>query len=154
MAYQPQRKSKTCPLDPNTSPYVRGWWFGVDPITETKRFWYWGSMKPFWGSVISKTSDPRSDPRFTDPEKTWVSNSSIATSLRGPLGFGPIQFLMNDWIPRDEEDAKRLDCRKNRPPGKRKVCFAAQEPSQDHLSKHFCREPWLFFGGVGYSRGL
>ena len=32
---------------------------------------------------------------WTDPEKTWVSNSSIATYLvRGPLGFGPIQFLM------------------------------------------------------------
>ena len=39
------------------------------------------------------------DPRFTDPEKTWVSNSSIATYFsRGPLGFGPIQFLMDAWM--------------------------------------------------------
>ena len=30
----------------------------------------------------------RSDRRSTDPEKTWVSNSSIATYLaRGPIGF-------------------------------------------------------------------
>ena len=29
-----------------------------------------------------------------DPKKTWVSNISIAPLFRGPLGFGPIQFLM------------------------------------------------------------
>ena len=29
---------------------------------------------------VSNKSDPQ-DPRFTDPEKTWVSNSSIATHL-------------------------------------------------------------------------
>ena len=32
-------------------------------------------------------------PRSTDPEKTRVSPSST-NLLRGPLGFGPIQFLM------------------------------------------------------------
>ena len=35
----------------------------------------------------------------TDPEKTWVNliSSDLATYLpvRGPLGFGPIQFLMD-----------------------------------------------------------
>ena len=32
------------------------------------------------------------------PKKAWVSNSSIATYLvRGPLGFGPIEFLM-EWL--------------------------------------------------------
>ena len=35
------------------------------------------------------------DPHFTDPSRTWVSNSSHATyNVRGPLGFGPIQFWM------------------------------------------------------------
>ena len=49
---------------------------------------------------VFQSKDPRniqwSDPRFTDPEKTWVSNSSsLATYFsRGPLGFGPIEFLV------------------------------------------------------------
>ena len=39
---------------------------------------------------------------WTDPKKTWVSHSSIATYLilteRGPLGFGPIPFLMDSFL--------------------------------------------------------
>ncbi len=55
---------------------------------------------------VSKKSDPRTGSTFHGPrsstwlsrKKTWVSNSSIATYLvRGPLGFGPIQFLMDSF---------------------------------------------------------
>ena len=31
-----------------------------------------------WQTVVSKKSDPRSDPRFTEPEKKRASNSSVS----------------------------------------------------------------------------
>ncbi len=40
-----------------------------------------------------ETKKSPTGPTFHGPKTTWVSNSSI-TWLRGPLGFGPIQFLM------------------------------------------------------------
>ena len=40
----------------------------------------------------------RTDPRVTDPEKTWESNSSIATSEGKVRWEGPIQFLM-EYLP-------------------------------------------------------
>ena len=53
-------------------------------------------QKPLWetnappqnedGNLKSKKSDPR-DLRFTDPEKTWVSNNSIATYWTGSVGI-------------------------------------------------------------------
>ena len=45
-------------------------------------------------SFSTKRNRPHGRTHWTDPEKTWVSNSS-STLLRGPLGFGPIQFLMD-----------------------------------------------------------
>ena len=35
-------------------------------------------------------------PLFTDPEQTWAFNliARLQLTERGPLGFGPIQFLM------------------------------------------------------------
>ena len=38
------------------------------------------------------------DPRFTDPS-TWISNSYSNLLNGGPLGFGPIEFLMDDSNP-------------------------------------------------------
>ena len=44
-----------------------------------------------WKIQVYKCDDPRnlqrSDPRSTDPEKTWESNSSIATSISGSVGI-------------------------------------------------------------------
>ena len=42
----------------------------------------------------SKKSPKRTDPRVTDPEKTWVSNSSIATYKTGSVG---IRSQFNVW---------------------------------------------------------
>ncbi len=43
----------------------------------------------------SKKSDPQ-DPRFTDPEKTWVSNSST-TYWTGSVGKVPFNFWWKQW---------------------------------------------------------
>ena len=41
----------------------------------------------------------RSDPRSTDPEQTWVSNSSVSQlTKRGPLIRSPNQFLMDSIL--------------------------------------------------------
>ena len=45
-------------------------------------------LRRFWIEISNRN-------HWTDPQ-TWVSNSSIATYLKGcPLGFGPIQLLMD-----------------------------------------------------------
>ncbi len=76
---------------------------GQNPTTSEHR-----DFAPFWRFESSWDIDyinkcPRNlqqDPRFTDPEKTWVSNSSIVTSLGVRWDSVPIQFFMENagWL--------------------------------------------------------
>ena len=53
---------------------------------------------PRWKVKVPRNRNLQQDPRFTDPEKTWVSNSSIATSFFGVRGDSvPFNFWWKGW---------------------------------------------------------
>ena len=73
---------------------ILGWRFGVPPLKETPM-----SCIEEVETQTTKTFSPRnlqrSNPRSTDSEKTWVSNSSITTYWKGSIGKVPFKFW---WI--------------------------------------------------------
>ena len=67
----------------------------------------WSSCFFCWKKSLDPRNLQRSDPRVTDPEKTWVSNSSIATYKTGSVGIRSysifdgldqsVQKLLSQW---------------------------------------------------------
>ena len=72
--------------------YTIGILLGVQTI-----WWTPKNEKLILSYYINQFPEISNRTHWTDPEKTWVSNSS-SNLLRGPLGFGPIQFLMDQFI--------------------------------------------------------
>ena len=90
----------------------------LDPLCQ---IWSWGAIKQpqgyftppiggCWDHVdmidLKIKFNPRNlqqDPRLTDPEQT-IARAISTYLVRGPLGFGPIQFLMDSSLKDLQQD--------------------------------------------------
>ena len=80
-------------------------WTYLDVFQTAVPYGMWRFLWPWpLGGLLSESFQEffqRSDPlNERTPKKTWVSNSSSniqQLTERGPLGFGPIHFLMESW---------------------------------------------------------
>ena len=77
----------------------------IEPMTGDRAWWPWGFRVEEMPSKFPRNL--QQDPRSTDPEKSWVSNSSIATYWTGSVGKVPFNFWWKFccvWNFRTKED--------------------------------------------------